>query len=120
MGLSLFCDDVSAFDGISFWAKGRGDDHVRFLIAIPATDAKPGRGDCNPDQVKCNDHPGKALILSSDWAEYTVTWDELAQYGWGEPATFAGIANSLLWINDGPVQSFDFSVDDVKLIKLSK
>jgi hypothetical protein len=120
MGFGLFCDDVSSFAGVSFWAKGRGGEHLRFLVAIPATDATPGRGDCNPQQVKCNDHPGKALVLTSDWKQYTVTWGELEQYGWGEPATFAGIANSLLWINDGPVDSFDFVVDEVRLLSGSK
>jgi hypothetical protein len=66
--------------------------------------------------VKCNDHPGKAFVLESKWKQYTVTWSELKQYGWGEPATFGGVANSLLWINDGPVQSFDFAVDQVRLV----
>jgi hypothetical protein len=116
MGISLFCDDVSSYAGISFWAKGQGGEHLRFLVAIPATDAKAGRGDCDPAKVKCNDHPGKAFDLKAEWTQYTVTWDELEQYGWGEPATFAGIANSLLWINDGPVDSFDFAVDEVELV----
>ena len=117
MGISMFCDDVSSYDGVSFWAKGRGDDHVRFLVAVPGSDAKPGRGDCDPAQVKCNDHPGKALVLTDTWTKFTVTWDELAQYGWGEPAQFTGIANSVLWINDGTVDSFDFAIDDVTLVK---
>ena len=52
----------------------------------------------------------------NEWKQYTVAWDELEQYGWGEPATFAGIANSLLWINDGPVESFEFAVDEVRLV----
>ena len=116
MGVGMFCDDVSSFAGVSFWAKGRGGEHLRFLVAIPATDATKGRGDCDPAQVKCNDHPGKALVLSNEWKQYTVAWNELQQYGWGEPATFGGIANSLLWINDGPVDSFDFVVDEVTLV----
>jgi hypothetical protein len=117
MGIGLSCDDVSGYRGVSFWAKGRGGEKLRFLVAIPATDTKPGRGDCDPEQVKCNDHPGKALVLKAEWTRYAVLWDELEQYGWGEPAKFSGIANSLLWINDGTVDSFDFAIDQVELLE---
>jgi hypothetical protein len=115
VGIGMFCDDVSGFDGVSFWAKGHGGEHVRFLVAIPATDASPGRGDCNPEKAKCNDHPGLGITLTGEWKLYTVPWSKLEQYGWGTPAQFAGIANSLLWINDGPVESFEFAIDEVKL-----
>lgn len=115
MGIGMFCDDVSGFDGVAFWA--RGPARIRFLVAIPATDATPGRGDCDPDKLKCNDHPGVALELDDEWTLYSVHWDELEQYGWGEPASFDGIVNSLLWINDGPVDSFELAVDDVRLFK---
>ena len=67
--------------------------------------------------MKCNDHPGKALELKAGWAQYSVAWYELAQYGWGEPAKFAGVVNSLLWINDGSVDSFDFAIDQVTLLE---
>jgi hypothetical protein len=43
VGFVLFCDDVSTYVGISFWAKGKGGEHMRFLVAIPETDAVPGR-----------------------------------------------------------------------------
>lgn len=85
-------------------------------MAIPQTDALPGRGDCNPKTVKCNDHPGKPIVLESTWQQYFVAWSELKQAGWGEPAEFHGVANSLLWTNDGSVQSFDFAVDEVRLV----
>jgi hypothetical protein len=115
VGIGMFCDDVSSFHGVGFWAKGRGGEHVRFLVAIPATDATPGRGDCDPEHHKCNDHPGFGITLASEWTLYSVPWSKLEQYGWGEPAHFAGVANSLLWINDGPVESFEFAIDQVRL-----
>ncbi len=120
VGFGLFCDDVSSYQGVSFWAKGKGGEHMRFLVAIPETDAQPGRGDCNPAAAKCNDHPGKPFVLDSQWKQFTVSWSELKQYGWGSPAEFAGIANSLLWINDGPVENFDFAVDEVRLVPRSR
>ncbi|HEY1536095.1 MAG TPA: hypothetical protein VGF76_18875 [Polyangiaceae bacterium] len=114
MGWGLFCSDVSRYSGVSFWAKGRGGDHIRFQVAVPATDGQPGRGDC---LAECNDHPGESLVLTNAWKQYTVHWDELHQEGWGARGNFAGIANSLLWINDGAVDSFDFEVDQVSLVK---
>lgn len=117
VGIGMFCDDVSSFDGVSFWAKGHGGEHLRFLVAIPATDATPGRGDCDDELVTCNDHPGIGITLESEWKQYSVPWSELEQYGWGEPAQFAGVANSLLWINDGPVAWFEFAIDEVRLYR---
>ena len=109
------CNDVSAFTGISFWAKGRGGDHVRFLAVIPATQPVADGGDCDNAAMSCWDHPGHLFELSNQWQQYHVAWKDLAQYGWGTPATFAGVINSLLWINDGPVDSFEFSIDQVHL-----
>ena len=109
------CNDVSAFTGISFWAKGRGGDHVRFLAVIPATQPQLEGGDCDPASATCWDHPGHLFELSDHWQQYHVAWQDLAQYGWGTPATFGGVLNSVLWINDGPVGSFELSLDEVRL-----
>jgi hypothetical protein len=114
---TLHCSDVSAYDGISFYAKGWGGDKVRFLASIPATDPIEDGGDCDEGSSVCWDHPGKLLVLSDQWQQYHVAWSELAQYGWGTKATFAGIVNALLWINDGPVNEFEFSIDQVRLYK---
>ena len=113
----LPCTDVSAFNGISFWAKGRGGDHVRFLAVIPATQPTTEGGDCDEASQVCWDHPGKLFVLTGQWQQYYVAWKDLEQYGWGTPATFGGVLNSLLWINDGPVASFQFSIDQVRLYK---
>jgi hypothetical protein len=62
VGIGMFCDDVSAFSGVGFWARGRGGEHIRFLAAIPATDATEGRGDCDPDLVNVT------IIRASTWS----------------------------------------------------
>jgi hypothetical protein len=112
---NLRCTDVSAFTGISFWAKGRGGDHVRFLAVIPATQPTTEGGDCDDASEVCWDHPGKLLVLSDHWQQYRVAWKDLEQYGWGTPATFGDVLSALLWINDGPVAAFEFSIDQVQL-----
>ena len=113
----LGCADVTQFDGVSFYAKGQGGEKVRFLAAIPATDPVSDGGDCDEGASVCWDHPGKAFLLSDQWQQYHFAWKDLAQYGWGTKADFAGIVKSLLWINDGPVNGFAFSIDQVKLYK---
>jgi hypothetical protein len=111
------CSDVSAFDGVQFWAKGKGGDMVRFLAVIPATDPTPGVGDCDPNAGKCSDHPGKLFTFGPDWELYQASFAELKQYGWGIKASFNSVLNAVLWINDGPVDGFDFSIDQVALYK---
>ncbi len=113
----LPCSDVSEFDGIQFWAKGKATNDVRFLAVIPATDPTPGFGDCREPEMKCSDHPGKVFTFSNNWQLYQAPWSELKQYGWGTKASFASVVNAVLWINDGPVESFDFSIDQVSLYK---
>ena len=117
MGHGMSCTDVSAFDGISFWAKSATGGPVRFLAAIPATDPSAGVGDCKPATMVCYDHPGKLFNFTGDWAHYSAAWSELAQYGWGTKATFNHVINTVLWINDGPVVTSDFSIDEVVLYK---
>jgi hypothetical protein len=110
-----YCSDVSQFDGVSFWAKGQGNAQLRFLAVIPATDPTSGFGDCDSATSVCSDHPGLAFTVSDQWQAYHLAWRDLAQYGWGTPAQFAGVINALLWINDGPVGRFQLSLDQVML-----
>ena len=113
----LPCRDVSDFDGIQFWARGKGGDAVRFLAVIPGTDPTVGVGDCHEPPMKCSDHPGKLFTLSNEWKLYQAPWSELKQYGWGTKANFYSVINAVLWINDGAVENFDFSIDEVTLYK---
>ncbi len=113
----LPCSDVSEFEGIQFWAKGKPSNNVRFLAVIPATDPTPGIGDCHEPEMKCSDHPGKVFTFGNNWQLYQASWAELKQYGWGTKASFASVLNAVLWINDGPVESFDFSIDQISLYK---
>jgi hypothetical protein len=113
MYFKMPCRDVSDFDGISFWGKSDGPSAVRFLAVIPATDPTPGIGDCNPATMTCSDHPGKPFNFGSDWVHYHAAWTELKQLGFGNKASFAGVINALLWINDGSVEHFSFSIDEI-------
>ncbi len=114
----MLCTDVSGFDGIEFWAKGQdAGSHVRFLAVIPATDPIAGGGDCDGKAGQCSDHPGMLFTFNKQWELHRVAFADLKQYGWGAKASFNSVLNAVLWINDGPVQDFDFSIDEVTLYK---
>jgi hypothetical protein len=107
------CRDVSQFDGISFWGRSETPSAVRFLAVIPKTDPTVGIGDCDAATMTCSDHPGKPFTFGPDWTLYHAAWSELKQLGFGAPATFDNVINAVLWINDGAVDHFNFSIDEV-------
>lgn len=112
MGLSLNDNcpyDASAFDGISFWAKG--DATVTFSIATHETvPSDMDGGSCADD---CHNHfAAPAIALTDEWTEYSFTWDELAQgSGWGTPATFSSAEISKLqWQVSGSAAGLEFKI----------
>jgi hypothetical protein len=70
------CVDVSAFAGVSFWAKGSSGSEglITFQIVHPATTPIAEGGDC---ETQCYQHPSKQLALSDAWQEYVVVWSDL-------------------------------------------
>ena len=115
MGVTESCTDTSALDGISFWAKGTagGDNKIQFQVAIPQTHAVANGGDC---VTKCFDHPSKQLVLTPEWTQYVVPFSQLAQAGFGAPATYSGIIMALNWVSVDAT-SVDFWVDEIALYK---
>jgi hypothetical protein len=103
---SLGCTDVSAFDGISFWAMGT--DGLEIFMQVGTPDTQKEGGDC---LEMCYDHPEKSIVLSDQWSQYAVTWDELAQQGFGNPAEFEGMTVLLNWRT--AIGDFDFSIDEI-------
>ncbi|MDC3981541.1 hypothetical protein [Polyangium jinanense] len=101
------CAGVSAFEGISFWAKGTAgaDNALRVQAVHPATQAKADGGDC---ETNCYNHPGKNITLTSEWKQYTVKWSELAG-----SVQVKDVILGLSWITPGP--DFDIWIDEVTL-----
>jgi hypothetical protein len=113
LGFGTGCWDTSALDGISFWAKGTAGaaNTIQVQVAIPATHAVANGGDCVD---KCFDHPSKTVTLTGDWKQYTVTFAELKQAGFGNPAQYQGVMMALNWASvEGP--NVDFWIDEVAL-----
>jgi hypothetical protein len=101
------CAGISAFDGISFWAKGTAgaNNALTFQAVLAATQAVQDGGDCT---ANCYNHPSKTITLTADWQQYTATWAELVG-----PVSVDGIILGLNWITPGP--AFDIWVDEVTL-----
>jgi hypothetical protein len=84
--------DASRFTGIRFWAKvgvGKNTKH-RVQIADATTDKAGGK--CNPAAAavaaeKCDDHFGFAATFTTSWTQYSITFKEMTQLGWGKVGT---------------------------------
>jgi basic endochitinase B len=122
------CYDASAYKGISFWFKGDPSKApwLKVSVITPPTAQATEGGTCVQGAGagnECYDHFSVHLFkVSNIWTRYAITWQQLAQYGWGQnvartvrPETqIIGINFSPVWDNDAaPNKGFDFWVDDV-------
>jgi hypothetical protein len=102
---AIGCVDVSAFSGVSFWAKATSTDTVLFKVEIPEqgnVNDNPNEGDCTPDEasnVFCYDHPHAALNLTEEWTQYSIPFSSLTQNGTPNPWT--GVIVALQWAFEG-------------------
>lgn len=105
-----YCIDVSAFDGVSFWAKAATDGaEVEVNFVIPETNATKDGGDCASG---CYNHPRKAVTLTTQWKQYSVTF---ANAGGGAHAITNRI-QQLAWIAALDTD-WDFSIDEIAFYK---
>lgn len=106
----FYCVDVSAFDGVSFWAKDAvAGKRINVSFVVPETNAQgaPG-GDC---QANCYQHPYKTITLTDQWAQYTVRFGEAG----GGMAKVNGRIQELLFTT--PDKDFDFHLDEIAFYK---
>src|SRR5262249_6384051 len=105
----IYCVDISAFDGVTFWAKaGTAGSKVGVNFVIPETNAVQDGGDC---LSKCYSHPSKEVSLTTQWQQYSVTFAEAA----GGSATVKTRLQLLGWLS--PDSNWDFSLDEIRLYK---
>lgn len=84
--------DASRFTGIRFWAKvGTGKNTKHRVQLADATTDKAG-GKCDPAATavaaeKCDDHFGYAATFTTSWAQYSITFKQMTQLGWGKAGT---------------------------------
>ena len=100
---TLAAYNASAYKGITFWAKGSASSPVRFSVTQASTtfagDSSGATCCSGGDRTKkdgCSDHFGASITLSANWTQYTYTWIQLSQNGWGilaaqNPAELLGV-----------------------------
>ena len=115
-GAGILCVDITAFDGVSFWAKA-GTDGAKISVnfVVPATNmagtddqGRVNGGDC---KTKCFNHPHVALTLTPNWAQYTVKFADAA----GGSAKVGSVIQELAWLS--PDADWDFSIDEITFYK---
>lgn len=110
----IYCVDISAFDGITFWAKAAmagSKIDVNFVVPetnMVAADPTLGGGDC---LKSCYNHPRKTITLTADWAQYSVAFADAA----GGSAKVTTRIQELGWLS--PDANWDFSLDEIQLYK---
>lgn len=105
--------DASAYAGITFRARGQGTIRVRFTtVATVPVVLVPG--DCVED---CWDDFASEIRLGDAWSEYEITWDDLAQAGWGKPAEFDPAELLAIVWQGGAMSTFDIWLDDIAFVE---
>jgi hypothetical protein len=113
----IYCVDISLFDGVTFWAKANragGPSKTNKLsvnFVLPETNALSVGGDCPDASMKCYDHPRTTVILTTDWAQYTVPFAKAN----GGSATVANRIQELAFL--GLDSDWDYSIDEIQLYK---
>jgi hypothetical protein len=108
-----YCVDASAFTGVSFWAKAAAVTNAKISagFVVPSQNQVMNNGDC-PDTApaaKCNNYPQKNFVLTTDWAQYTVTFAEVT--GSTGAKVVDGKVQQILFL--APTANWDFSLDEV-------
>jgi hypothetical protein len=103
----IYCVNVLAFDGITFWAKGKAGTHLGVNFVIPQTNMAPD-GDCT---TGCYNHPQKTIALTDTWQQYTVPFSS-AVAGTNK---VNGRIQMLGFLS--PEADWDYSIDEIQFYK---
>lgn len=110
--INQFCVDASAFTGVSFWAKAAASTEAKISagFVIPQQNQKMFGGDCSDtDAANCNNYPQSDIVLTTDWAQYTV--DFATAKGTKGAKVVNGKVQQILFLS--PDASWDYSLDEI-------
>jgi hypothetical protein len=116
----IYCIDITAFDGVTFWAKAAKDmSKVNVNFVLPETnqqDSVNGGGDCVKDSG-CFNHPYKSVTLGTSWAQYSVAFADagMGTLPGGGAAKVKNRIQELVWITLDA--NWDFSIDEIQFYK---
>jgi hypothetical protein len=113
----IYCANIQAFDGISFWAKTgiAAGSTINVNFVLPTTNqagmnamGMPNGGDCT---AGCYNHPRKAVVLTPDWTQYTVAFADAK----GGSALVKDVVQELGFLSADA--TWDFSLDEIAFYK---
>jgi len=121
IGPKMSTVDASKYKGVTFYAKGTGSVRVNVLTKATA----PEGCVCGSQPKGCFDHFSVLKTLTSGFTQFNINWADLAQQGYGAPATFD--PKTLLGMNfqslnpsttfpSASPYSVDFWIDDIAFI----
>jgi hypothetical protein len=108
----IYCIDVSAFTGVSFWAKAATTGStVSLNFVVPqanmyaANDAGvPTQGDC---ESNCYNYPRVEFTLTTTFAQYTAEFAAAT----GGSTTVGSVIQEVEWLS--PDSNWDFTLDEI-------
>jgi hypothetical protein len=108
----IYCIDISAFTGVSFWAKaGTAGSTIALNFVLPQTNMAVESdagvmlgGDC---MTNCYNHPRISFTLTTQWAQYTAPFTMAS----GGTAKVANVIQELAWLS--PDSNWDFTLDEI-------
>jgi hypothetical protein len=108
----VYCIDISAFTGVSFWAKAAAPGSTISLnFVLPQTNMATSNdaglqtgGDC---ETNCFNHPRVTFTLTTSWAQYTAAFSAAG----GGTAKVGSVIQELAWLS--PDANWDFTLDEI-------
>ena len=112
----IYCGDLSAFDGVSFWAKGKAASTITTNFIVPSQNAVADGGDCDTTSTSgCYNHPQVKLTLTTDWQQYAVPFADAKGAGPTAAKVVNNLVQGLLWLSGD--KDWDFSLDEIAFYK---
>lgn len=107
--------DLSAYKGISFWAKKGETSTGKVRLKIPDVNTDEDGKVCS----ECFNDFGTDLQLTTAWTKYAIPFASMSQQvGWGSPRPAAletGKIYGIQWQVNTPGESYEIWIDDVEL-----
>jgi hypothetical protein len=107
--VGIYCIDITAFDGLTFWAKAAtAGSKVSLNFVVPETNAVQDGGDCVSE---CYLHPSRVFTLTTQWAQYSTAFSEAT----GGSVPVKNRIQLLAWLSAD--SNWDFSIDEIQFYK---
>ncbi len=120
--------DLSAYQGLVFWAMSSTSTRLKVLVEDADTDALGGRcGQTGASDDQCGDAFSRQVSLTDNWKRYEVKFSELSQGGWGHIAPSGKLDPRTVYLigfqingpqsDTAPPVETTFWVDDIYLVQ---